>query len=1338
MKVTKLFALFSFVLILSMLFSTSGVTASDVKLEAQPDGMPDPVIAFNGLRRDQADPGLGGDSQVPDTSGEAGMTRYIQAVNTAVAMYTKGGELIADALFDEFWQGADTGTVCDGNPASPHHHGQPNVVYDHMAQRWVITDLAYTNVDDGPYYICMAVSNYAYGEAPPNFSTSSWLYYGLPAQNQAPYYLPDQHRIGLWPDGYYIAADLYDIWNNGTSRAAEGAKVWAVNRDDLVNHIVPFRAKSFYMTEEDYGYSGLLPSNLEGDPPPTGTPNFFVGIDPPNLFYIWEFTVDWNNMDDSTFPFDPTVLTMAVPYDMVVGYLVDQYGTTEKLDIHSDRLNSVTYRIVNGVESLWASHTIVSDTGDDDIRWYELRDLTNAPFFYQQGSYAPDASYRWVSSLGVDVMGNMAIGFSYSNIGAYPSVVYTGRLATDPINTLPQGEKVLLYGTGYQDMNPTTDEGPWGERSMMSVDPVDPCIFWYTNQYYIAGYPTVWRTVIGAFRYQACAQGTMARVSLHTSGTQGDEASGVDFEAYSVAISGDGRYVAFASEATTLVDGDTNARRDVFLRDRDSDVDGVYDEPGAVTTTRVSNGLYGAQANADSWQVSISGDGMYVAFASDASNLVASDTNGTRDVFRYSVATGAIVRVSVSSAWIQGNALSDQPSISYYGQYVAFRSYANNLVPNDMNDPSDVFVRDVTNSVTSLVSISSGGTQGNANSFDPSISGDGRVVAFASRADNLVAGDNNDVSDIFAYDRLYGVTLLVSARAGTDDTFGNGKSYTPSVNNYGNSIAFTSKATNLDPNYTDTNGMADVFVRQVVYENTVMVSVSFFGEPANANSYTPSISGDGKFIAFASDASTLDLYNDMNGERDIFLHDMNTGLTRLISRAYTGGQSNGRSVAPAVSYLGRFVTFPSRATNLVSDDTNNKWDVFVFDGQGTTPTFLSIPANIPGYSGESVSVPIDFASTGPSVDAATFSVDFDETCLIYNSTSFSLPSTSAGAVGYDASDTDGELDFVIQPVSSPPVALVDGQIALINFTVDSACQAPVDGTRTVYVGFSVDPRASFGANGVSVVGATTDGTVVVLDGYLGDCNGDTDVDAGDLSALVLEIFDGDGNVPADVPFGEFGGGTVGCNPNQDLLVDAGDVSCEVMLLFDPGAPCGGGSGLLSYSTPYGTVSTEATNASLSIAAQVSGPAKSNVSMPITLASNGSTVSSLVFSVDYDRSWLNFDPVDADQNGIPDNVMLYLPNGFQAAVSLGEAGELDFIIYAMSPDVTLPDGVIASVNLTVGKPDVTTLAPVFFFYDPPVSLGSTAGESVPVTADGGSVWAYWWVTRNFLPFTVIAP
>jgi Tol biopolymer transport system component len=635
----------------------------------------------------------------------------------------------------------------------------------------------------------------------------------------------------------------------------------------------------------------------------------------------------------------------------------------------------------------------------------------------------------------------------------------------------------------------------------------------------------------------------------------------------------------------------------------------------------------------NSWQVSISGDGLYAAFASDASNLVTGDTNGTRDVFRYDVTTGLIVRVSVSSAWVQGNALSDQPSLSYTGQYVAFRSYANNLVPGDANDPSDIFVRDVTNSVTSLVSISSGGVQGNDDSFDPSISGDGRVVAFASRADNLIGRDNNGVSDIFAMTAVWR-HAVVSARAGTDDTFGNDESYTPSVNNYGDSIAFTSKATNLDPNYSDTNGAADIFVRRVVTLNTIMVSISFFGEPANADSYTPSISGDGKYIAFASDASTLDLYNDMNGQRDIFLHDMNTGLTRLISRAFNGGQSNGRSVAPAVSDLGRFVAFPSRATNLVADDTNNKWDVFVFDGQGTTPTFLGIPSNIPAYPGNTVSVPINFTSQGQAVDAATFSVDFDETCLNYSTTTFTLPDTSAGAVGYDASDTDGELDFVIQAASYPPEPLVDGQLALVQFTVKTSCQAPPDGTRSVNVGFSEDPPASFGASGQSVDGSTVDGTVVILEGYLGDCNGDTDVDAGDLSALVLEIFDGDGNVPGDAPYGEFGGGTVGCNPNQDLQIDAGDVSCEVMLLFNPSAPCGyGGGGLLGF-TSFGRVTTDSANATISIAAEVPGPAKSQVSLPITLASNGSSVNSLVFSVDYDRTWLSFDPTDADQNGIP--------------------------------------------------------------------------------------------------------
>jgi hypothetical protein len=1342
MKIGRLFAIFSYILIFSMLFSAAGITASEAKPEMAPEGAPNTVLTFEGLNRYQADPALTTDSWVSDTSGDIGMTRYIQAVNTSVAMYTKTGTLIIQSTFEDFWSTAATDTACDGNAEVPTHHGQPNVIYDHMAQRWLIQDLAYEDVDEGPYYLCIAVSNYTVGEEPLDFTDAGWMYYALPAQNQWPYYLPDQARIGLWPDGYYIAADLYDIDNNGLTRTAEGAKVWAVNRDDLVNGIFPFRSKSFYMTEEDYTYHGLLPSNLEGDPPPTGTPNFFVAIAPPDQFQIWEFSVDWTNPDASTFPFTPTVLHTATPFDWVVGYLVDQPGTNEMLDLHSERLSSVTYRIVDGVESLWASHTVMRDTGDDDIRWYELRSLTTTPYFYQQGSFAPDSSFRWVSSLGVDGAGNMAIGYSISDAVLYPSVFYTGRLKGDTLGTLPQGEQALIYGTGYQDMNPVTDEGPWGERSAMSVDPVDPCVFWYTNQFYLADDiniiedgPTIWHTIIGAFRYPNCMQGMTTRVSLHTDGTQGNGASGIDFEGYSVDISDNGRYVAFASEATNLVYGDTNGRRDIFLRDRDVDGDGVYDEPGSVRTTRISMGLLGAQSNSDSWQVGISGDGRYVAFASFASNLVTGDTNGTSDVFRYDQMTGAIVRVSVSTAGVQGNALSDQPSVSYDGRYVAFRSYANNLIDGDANDPSDIFVRDVSSSVTSVVSINAAGELGDADSFDPSISGDGAVVAFASRATNLLlptADGNADIADVFAYNRWSGTIELVSAVDATTTTFGDDESYTPSVSYNGSLIAFVSKATNLDPTYIDTNLSADVFVRKTLYDATVMISVSYFGGLANDDSYTPDISSEGGFIAYASDASTLDLYGDMNGRRDIFLYEMGTGLTRLISKANNGSSSNDRSVAPEISAQGSHVAYPSRATNLVTNDTNNEWDVFAYNRHGIIPTFLTIPSNVPAYAGDPVSIPVLYTSHGQSVDSTTFSVDFDEDCLTYNSTTFTLPWTSVGSASYNASDIDGELDIAIRAVTSPSVPLLDGNLAIINFTVKSSCQAAsADGTRSAHVSFSTDPRASFGMNGQSIPGTTADGSVIVLGGYLGDCNNDGAVNAGDLTALVLEIFDGDGNVPANVPLGTFTGNPLGCNPNQDLVVDAGDISCEVMLIFDPNTACATSLGSTSEDFLF-NVTSDLADASIDIAAEVPGPAWSQVTLPITLTTNGNPLNSAIFSIDYDRTWLSFDPND------PQAFSFNLPEGFEAEVSLGAAGQLNFAIFTLDPDLTLPDGVIANITLRVGQPDQAGLSPVYFFYDPPVSLGSTAGESVPVVRADGSVWVYSLMRHFFLPFTVVAP
>src|SRR3990170_4575657 len=242
------------------------------------------------------------------------------------------------------------------------------------------------------------------------------------------------------------------------------------------------------------------------------------------------------------------------------------------------------------------------------------------------------------------------------------------------------------------------------------------------------------------------APGTTERASVSTAGAQGDAISGYP------AISGDGRYVAFRSAASNLVPGDDNAVQDIFVHDR---------QTGA--TERVSVTSAGGQATNYSDEPAISGDGRYVAFRSPATNLVAADTNALSDVFVHDRQTGATERVSVTSAGGQGSGgHSYEPSVSDDGRYVAFRSRATNLVAGDTNGTDDVFVRDRQTGVTVRVSVDSSGVQGNGGSYEPSVSGDGRYVAFRSVASNLVPGDDNAVQDIFVHDRQTGATERVS------------------------------------------------------------------------------------------------------------------------------------------------------------------------------------------------------------------------------------------------------------------------------------------------------------------------------------------------------------------------------------------------------------------------------------------------------------------------------------------------------------------------------------------------------------------------------------------------
>ena len=338
-------------------------------------------------------------------------------------------------------------------------------------------------------------------------------------------------------------------------------------------------------------------------------------------------------------------------------------------------------------------------------------------------------------------------------------------------------------------------------------------------------------------------------VSVSSAGVQGNG------DSFAPSISADGRYVAFVSQASNLVAGDSNGFRDVFVRDRKLH-----------KTYLVSVGPAGVRGNGDSTDPSISADGRYVAFDSLASNLVAGDSNGSYDVFVRDLKLHRTYRVSVSSAGAQGDNGSYSPSVSANGRYVAFASDATNLVAGDANGYSDVFLRDRKLHKTYLVSVGPAGVQGNGDSVDASISADGRYVAFDSVASNLVAGDSNGYRDVFVRDRKLHKTFRVSvSSAGVQ---GNNYSESPAISADGRSVAFDSAASNLVAG--DSNAATDVFLRVRTLHKTVRVSVDSAGVQGGADSYEAAISSDSRYVAFNSDASNL-VAGDTNGYEDVFV-----------------------------------------------------------------------------------------------------------------------------------------------------------------------------------------------------------------------------------------------------------------------------------------------------------------------------------------------------------------------------------------------------------------------------------------------------------------------------------
>ncbi|PYQ24502.1 MAG: hypothetical protein DMF81_05220 [Acidobacteria bacterium] len=412
----------------------------------------------------------------PDTEGAMGATQYVQWVNTAFAVFDKatGNMVYGPANGNTLWQGF--GGRCESD-----NSGDPIVVYDKAADRWVMTQFA---VSASPYFQCIAVST-------TSDATGTWRRFAYQFSD-----FNDYPKAGVWPDAYYISFNMF----NGTTQAFLGAKVCAFDRNQMLTASGTPGAMQCFQLGTNYG--GLLPSDLDGStPPPAGSPNYFLAFDDVNLngLNLWKFHVDWASPASSTFTGPTHVAGAAFTEACNGGTCVTQPSTTQRLDSLADRLMyRLAYRNFSDHESLVVNHS-VDVSGHAGVRWYEIRSPNAGPSVFQQGTFSPDANHRWMGSIAQDRSGNMLMGYSVSSGTVRPSIRYTGRLATDSPGTL-QAETEMFTGVGSQ----TASLSRWGDYSAMTIDPSDDCTFWYTNEYLKASGTFNWSTRIASFKFDSC------------------------------------------------------------------------------------------------------------------------------------------------------------------------------------------------------------------------------------------------------------------------------------------------------------------------------------------------------------------------------------------------------------------------------------------------------------------------------------------------------------------------------------------------------------------------------------------------------------------------------------------------------------------------------------------------------------------------------------------------------------------------------------------------------------------------------------------------------------------
>lgn len=426
---------------------------------------------------------------VPDTNGAVGPTQYVQYVNESFVVLNKSNGSVAygptngNTLFQAL-----------GGQCAAHDNLDPIVQYDKLANRWVIMMPMFY----APFQLCVAVSSTS------DAVNSTWNLYAF----RTPGVDPDYPKLSVWSDGYYIT------YNQGLSSGYGGPAACVLNRANMLAGDAA-TMQCFLSTGTSYG--AMLPADVDGStPPPSGTPEYFLSFDyNDESLDLWQFHVNWTTPSASTFtgPTNIPVAAFTEPCGETVteityttGDCIPQTGTTQGLDSYGDRLMyRVAYRNFGSYASLLANHTVDTGTGTQTgIRWYELRNSGSGFGVYQQGTYAPDSSYRWMGSIAMDKASDIALGYSVSSSTMSPTIRYTGRVASDSLGQMESEYDVL---TAAKVAYGSRSDFHWGDYSSMVIDPTDDCTFWFATEY-LPTSGTHWSTRIASFSFPACTNTT--------------------------------------------------------------------------------------------------------------------------------------------------------------------------------------------------------------------------------------------------------------------------------------------------------------------------------------------------------------------------------------------------------------------------------------------------------------------------------------------------------------------------------------------------------------------------------------------------------------------------------------------------------------------------------------------------------------------------------------------------------------------------------------------------------------------------------------------------------------